>query len=113
MSRLLSDEQVALLTKGFVLVLLAISLFNLAIEFQGSASITALSGVLVFVYASVVLTVGVFTDRLFAPRIQIALFCGLTAYWAYDFFSRDNTLSILLVAFGIAVLVQQTRRLLG
>ncbi|PSQ25695.1 hypothetical protein BRD01_01575 [Halobacteriales archaeon QS_8_65_32] len=111
MSRVLGDGAVTLLVKGFVSVLFAITLLNLIVELQGNGEITALSGALLFVYASGVLAVGVFTDRLFAPRVQIALFSGLTAYWVYDYFSRNNTLSILLVVFGVAVLVQQARRL--
>jgi uncharacterized membrane protein len=113
MSQLLTDEQVTLLSKGFVVVLLAISLLALAIEFRDGSSLVALSGALVFVYVSSVLAIGVFTDRLFAPETQIALFVGFTAYWVYDYVERDNTLSILLVVFGLAVLVQQGRRLLG
>jgi prolipoprotein diacylglyceryltransferase len=111
MSRVLGDGAVTLLVKGFVSVLFAITLLNLIVELQGNGEITALSGALLFVYASGVLAVGVFTDRLFAPRVQIALFSGLTAYWVYDYFSRNNTLSILLIVFGVAVLVQQARRL--
>ena len=113
MSRLLSDAQITLLAKGFVLALLAVALLNLVVQFRGGSSLPALSGALLFVYASVVLAVGVFTDRLFVPRVQIALFCGLTAYWAYDYLLMDNTLSIVLVVFGLVVLAQQARRLLG
>ena len=113
-SGLLSDERITGLAKGFVAALLAISLLNLAIAATGSGDeVTTLSVALLFVYVSVVLVVGVFADRLFGPRVQIALFAGLTVYWAYDYLSRDNTLSILLVLFGVAVLVQQARRLLG
>lgn len=112
MSRLLSDGVIVLLSKGFVLALLAIGLANLAVQFRGGG-ITALSGAVLFVYASAVLVVGVFTDRLFDPHVQIALFSGLTAYWAYDYLERDNSLSILLVVFGAVVLVQQARRLVG
>lgn len=112
MSRLLSDAQITLFAKGFVLVLLAISLVNLVVHLQGNGGFTALSGAVLFCYTSAVLAVGVFTDRLFAPRIQIALFCGLTAYWAYDYLRMDNTFSLVLVVFGFLVLAQQTRRLL-
>jgi uncharacterized membrane protein len=112
MSQLLTDEQVTLLSKGFVLLLLAISLLALVVEFREDGTLVALSGALVFVYVSSVLAVGVFTDRLFAPETQIALFVGFTAYWAYDYFERDTTLSILLVVFGLAVLLQQGGRLL-
>jgi hypothetical protein len=111
-SQLLTDEQVTLLSKGFVLLLLAISLLALVVEFREDGTLVALSGALVFVYVSSVLAVGVFTDRLFAPETQIALFVGFTAYWAYDYFERDTTLSILLVVFGLAVLLQQGGRLL-
>ena len=113
-SGLLSDEQITGLAKGFVAALLAISLLSLAIAATGSGDeVTTLSVALLFVYVSVVLVVGVFADRPFGPRVQIALFAGLTVYWAYDYLSRDNTLSVLLVLFGVAVLVQQARRLLG
>jgi len=113
MSRLLGDDQITLLVKGFVLALLAIALANLVVEFRGRGDLTVLSGALVLVYVGVVLAVGVFTDRLFAPRTQIALFCGLTLYWAYDYLEQGNTLSILLVVLGLGVLVQQSRRLMG
>lgn len=114
-SGLLSDERITGLAKGFVAALLVISLLNLAIAATGSGGgdVTTLSVALLFVYVSVVLVVGVFADRPFGPRVQIALFAGLTVYWAYDYLSRDNTLSVLLVLFGVAVLVQQARRLLG
>jgi predicted Co/Zn/Cd cation transporter (cation efflux family) len=113
MSRLLTDEQITLLVKGFVLALLATSLLNLVVGVRDGGGLAALSGALVFVYMSVVLAAGVFADRLFAPRVQIALFAGLTAYWMYDYLERDTTLSILLVVFGLAVIIQQGRRLLG
>ena len=113
MSRLLTDEQVTLLSKGFVAVLFAISLLSLIAEFRADGTLVTLSGALVFVYVSSVLVIGVFTDRLFAPVTQIALFVGFTAYWTYDYFARDTTLSILLIVFGLTVLPQQGRRLLG
>ncbi|PSP73151.1 hypothetical protein BRC86_09750 [Halobacteriales archaeon QS_3_64_16] len=113
MSQALTDEQVTLLAKGFVLLLLAISLFTLVVEFREDGALVALSGALVFVYVSSVLAIGVFTDRPFGPVTQIALFVGFTAYWAYGYFARDTTLSILLIVFGLAVLLQQGRRLLG
>ena len=94
-----------------MLAVLALSLVNLAVEVRNGGPIAALSGALVFAYVGVVLAVSAFTDRPFDPRIQIALFGGLIAYWTYDYFSRDNTLSILLVAFGLVVLAQQARRL--
>jgi hypothetical protein len=107
------SELRGLIARGLIGALLGASLLHLGIEIADDTPVAGLVSSILFVYITVVLSVGVFGGRPFAPRVQLALFAGLTAYWAYDFLERDSTLSILLVAAGLLVLVQQGRRAIG
>lgn len=97
---MLSDRAVTVLTKLLVACLLGVMIVASSFSFiEGdlSAGIASVLGL----YIGVVLAVGVFTERLFDTRLQIAFAVGFVAWGMYIYVDQSGVLGAFLVLTGV------------
>jgi uncharacterized membrane protein len=107
---MISDRAVTVLTKLLVACLLGVMIVASSFSFiEGdlSAGIASVLGL----YIGVVLAVGVFTERLFDTRLQIAFAVGFVAWGMYIYVDHGSVLGGILVLAGVFYLVDQLHEL--
>ena len=103
-------DVIRLVAKGFIAFLAAALVVSTAAIAWAEGLAAAATGVL-GIYLAAVLAFGVFTDRLFAPRVQVAFFAGVAAWAGHGYLSGGGVVDLALLAFAVLVLASQAREL--
>lgn len=107
---MLSDSVVTFLVKIFTVVLVAVTAVGTVVLLGEGGFRAAVPG-LIGLYLGLVLAVGVFTESLFEPRVQIAFAVGLVPWGGYVYADQSAVFGALLVVAGALWAVEQAREL--
>lgn len=109
---MLSDSTVTTLVRLLVVGLLAItvvSAYVLSIDDGFQGAVPALLGL----YITIVLAIGVFTERMFDARVQAAFAVGFVAWSVYIYLDQSAILGAVLSITGLFYLGTETHGLLS
>ena len=104
----LSDRQVTLLSKAFVVVLFLVVLVSAYFQLQTGGDTFELLEVVVSLYIVSIVALGVFRDSFDTRRFRIALYVGVVA-WALVSFVGGNqsVVTVLLLVLGALLLTRE------
>lgn len=109
---MLSDAAVTILVKLLVVALLGVMGVG-TVVLVSEGDLSAAVPVLLGLYVCIVLAVGVFTERPFDDRVQIAFAVGIVAWGVHVSFVQSTLLGGVLVLTGSYALASELRGLVA